>query len=117
MEIGVVGSRSITDYEALSAALMESPRSWMDDPKFISGGADGVDTLAERYAERNGIPIEVIEPDWQDWSEGHPAHVRNERIVEKSGAVIALWDGQSNGTRNTIDAALNSATPIYVEIE
>jgi len=114
MKIGVVGSRTITDYETLSDALTNAPCSWMDDSKFISGGADGVDTLAERYAARNNIPIEVIEPDWEDWSEGHPAHVRNERIVDKSDAVIALWDGQSNGTRNTIDAALNDGTPICV---
>jgi hypothetical protein len=88
----------------------------MDDPHFVSGGADGVDTLAESYASRNRVPIDVIEPDYSDWSRGHPAKVRNTRIVEQADVVIALWDSHSNGTRDTIDKALDDGTPVFVDI-
>jgi len=116
LDIGIVGSRTITSYEALEHVLRDAPRHWMEDPRFVSGGADGVDTLAERYAARNEIPIEVIEPDWNDWSRGHPAKVRNTDIVEASDGVIALWDGQSEGTRDTMDKCLNKGVPLYMEI-
>jgi predicted Rossmann fold nucleotide-binding protein DprA/Smf involved in DNA uptake len=116
MKVAIVGSRSITSYEALSDALTNAPDDWMDDPHFVSGGADGVDSLAESYARRNDVSIDVIEPDYDDWSRGHPAKVRNTRIVEESDAVIALWDGSSNGTRDTIDKALDRGVPVYVEV-
>lgn len=116
MKVGVVGSRGITLYEALETTLNGAPAHWMDDPHLVSGGADGVDTLAERYAEENGLPMTVIEPDYSDWSRGHPAKVRNTRIVEESDVVVALWDGQSNGTRDTMDKALDRGVPLYMEI-
>jgi hypothetical protein len=116
MKIAIVGSRTINDYSALESVLSEAPEHWMDDPRFISGGADGVDTLAERYASRNNIPIDVIEPDWQDWSNGNPAIWRNTKIVEAADVVVALWDGKSNGTRDSIDKALDRGKPIYVEV-
>ena len=104
LNIGIIGSRGITSYEALEHVLRDAPAHWMEDPKFISGGADGVDTLAERYAARNEIPIDVIEPDC------------NTDIVEASDGVIALWDGKSSGTRDTMDKCLDRGVPLYMEI-
>lgn len=116
MKVGIVGSRSITAYGALENTLTTAPEHWMESPEFVSGGADGVDTLAERYAARNNISINVIEPDYNDWSGEHPAKQRNTEIVEESDAIIALWDGHSNGTRDTIDKALDRGVPLYVEV-
>lgn len=121
MKIAVVGSRSITSYETVRKALQRSP-FWHPSREgqrpgvtIISGGADGVDTSAERFAEEHDCNLEVIEPDWNDWSNGHPAKVRNTTIVEQSNAVVAVWDGHSNGTRDSIDKALDQGKNIYVE--
>lgn len=116
MKVAVVGSRTITNYDTVEMVLNTAPEHWMDSPTFISGGADGVDTLAERYAARNDISIEVIEPDWDDWSNGNPAIARNTEIVQKSDVVIAVWDGKSNGTRDSIDKAIDNGKPLYMEI-
>lgn len=121
MKIGVVGSRSITTYKVVREAIEESPWLGYVPPRppsdtIVSGGAAGVDTLAERYADYNDTDIEVLEPDWEDWSDGHPAKVRNSKIIEQSDAVIAVWDGKSNGTRDSIDKALDTGTDIYVKI-
>lgn len=117
MKIGIVGSRSITDYSEFMNVMRSAPENWQQSwESFFSGGADGVDTMAEKYARDNKYPIEVIEPDYGDWSGGHPAKVRNTDIVEESDAIIAVWDGTSNGTRDTIDKALDRGVPIYVEI-
>lgn len=121
MKIAVVGSRSITSYEMVRKALQRSP-FWHPSREgqypgvtIISGGADGVDTSAERFAEEHDCNLEVIEPDWNDWSNGHPAKVRNTTIVEEATAVVAVWDGHSNGTRDSIDKALDRGKNIYVE--
>lgn len=115
MKLGVVGSRSITSPKPVHDAITDCPWSH----KFLtvlSGGADGVDTAAVEIAEELGFETEVIEPDWDDWSDGHPALSRNTEIIEESDAVIAVWDGQSNGTRDSIDKALDQGVPIYVEV-
>jgi hypothetical protein len=121
MMLGVVGSRSINRYELVKQTIIHSPFTSSSSPEkwritLVSGGADGVDTLAERFAKENNLDIEVLDANWDDWSNGHPAKYRNQRIVEESDAVIAIWNGHSNGTRDTIDKALNESVPIYVEI-
>lgn len=125
MRIGVVGSRSITEYEVVANAIINSPwfnqpydpNAWNEDSySFVSGGADGVDTSAEQFAERHGFGIDVKEPDWNDWSGEHPAKARNTDIVEAANVVIAVWDGSSNGTRDSIDKALDRGVPLYVEV-
>lgn len=120
--LGVVGSRGITDNEAVKAALAMCP--WWaspiatDDFKFVSGGADGVDTCIEQIAEESDedLEVHVIEPNYDDWSQGHPAKVRNTEIVEQSDAILAVWNGKSPGTRDTIDKALDRGVPVYVHI-
>lgn len=122
MKLGVVGSRSITDRHLVEETLYHSswtPDSSMerwDNVMLISGGADGVDTSAELIAEEHNINITVIEPDYSKWGEEHPAKQRNTEIVEKSDTIIAVWDGHSNGTRDTIDKALDRGVPIHVEV-
>jgi len=117
MKVAVVGSRSITNYTTVSNAIHDSP--WIDYESLttlVSGGADGVDSLAESFAREHGLDMEVITPDWDDWTNGHPAKWRNTEIVERSDAVIAIWDGHSNGTRDTIDKALDRGKPTYIEV-
>lgn len=124
MRLAIVGSRTITDRSEVERALSKCP--WYPpkeygydrfDGMFVSGGADGVDTSIELIAEDRDHDIEVIEPDYSDWSgPEHPAKRRNTRIVEESDAVVAVWDGNSNGTRDTIDKALDRGKPLYVHI-
>lgn len=128
MKIAIVGSRSITDYKTVEYALANSP--WYrpspfahDTYTFVSGGADGVDSIAEEIAENHSegtsmdIRMEVHEPNYDDWSgDEHPAKRRNTKIVESADVVVAVWDGDSNGTRDTIDKTLDRGKPIYVEV-
>lgn len=73
--------------------------------KIISGGARGIDTLAEQYADSHGIPKLILKPDYKRYGRGAP-HVRNRSIVEESDLIIAIWDGKSRGTKETIDYAM-----------
>lgn len=77
-----------------------------DTTMIISGGAIGVDTLAEKYADRMDIPKVIIRPDYKKYGKLAPL-VRNKQMVDMADMVIAIWDGKSRGTKNTIDYAIS----------
>lgn len=79
----------------------------------ISGGAKGVDALAEMYAEKNGIEKLIILPDYKRFGKSAPLK-QNEQIVSNADIVIALWDGISRGTKFTIDYALKQNKKVIV---
>jgi nucleoside 2-deoxyribosyltransferase len=82
--------------------------------QIISGGAKGVDTLAEQYSsEHHLVKPMVILPDWKRYNRGAGA-VRNREIVDNSDFVIAIWDGKSKGTLISINYAKKQNKPIYV---
>lgn len=111
--VAVVGSRSITRYETVKNIIEASP---FKIDVLVTGGADGVDTCAEEWAERNlDREPDIIEPNYRKYGPKAPL-VRNTTIVESSDAVIAVWDGESTGTRDTIDKALHRGTALYVEV-
>ena len=100
MRLATVGSRKIKDID-----LREFLRDMNEQPDvIISGGANGIDTLAAEYAVKNGIELIVIRPDYDKYGRA-ATHIRNRQIVEQSDAVLAIWDGESRGTLSTINSA------------
>ena len=77
-----------------------------DTTMIISGGAIGVDTLAEKYADKMDIPKVIVRPDYKKYGKLAPL-VRNKQMVDMADMVIAIWDGRSRGTKNTIDYAIS----------
>ncbi len=77
----------------------------------VSGGAQGIDTAGELWANREGLPIKYMPA---DWSQGRGAgFARNEQMAEYADALVAIWDGHSNGTRHMISLMPSKKT--YVE--
>lgn len=101
----IAGSRSITSYETVVSAIDASPYDIDKIGGVISGCASGVDTLGEKWAEKHGISVDKYPAsDYDD--EGKPATlVRNDAMVADADALLAVWDGESNGTEYTINAA------------
>lgn len=104
--VAVVGSR---DFPRLSAVdnrvQMLADHYGRTTLKIISGGARGVDRRAIVAAKECGVATEEYEADWTHL--GRPAgFARNVTLVERANLVIAFWDGQSKGTKHTIDLAL-----------
>ena len=108
MKVAVIGSRGLT---GIDISKMIPPDATM----IISGGAAGVDTLAERYADERGIPKRIIRPDYGLYGKQAPL-VRDRMIVELADAVVAIWDGVSTGTGYTISYAKSRGIPIQVYI-
>ena len=103
MKVAIIGSRGITDLD-ISKYMPEG----ID--LIISGGARGVDTLAEKYADEHGIPKLIIRPDYDLYGRRAPL-VRNKIIVDNADLVIAFWDGESRGTSYTVEYAIKQGVP------
>ena len=97
MKLLIAGSRTITDFD-LSSYIPENTTL------IISGGAKGIDSLAEKYADEHGIEKLIIRPEYEKYGRAAPVK-RNEKMVETADEVLAIWDGRSNGTKYTLDHA------------
>ncbi|MDR5657628.1 SLOG family protein [Halodesulfurarchaeum sp. HSR-GB] len=122
----IAGSQSATDElsePGLSLLIDSAIESLPFNPiAVISGGADGVDTFGEKWADKNDLPIARFEPEWDDID--HPDAVvregqygkydaaagprRNRWMAEyakfyaEQGALLALPDLPSSGTESMI---------------
>lgn len=98
MKLGVVGGREFDDYDMLKSAL----NKFKQIDLIVSGGAKGADSLGEQYADDNGINKLIHYPDWQEHGK-LAGFVRNTDIVRDSDLIIAFWNKESKGTKDTID--------------
>jgi hypothetical protein len=112
MKLAVVGSRSFNDYKTLKVVLDELKES-INIHCIVSGGANGADTLAERYAKENNIPIEVYKPDWNKHGKA-AGFIRNSDIWNNSDLGVAFWDGKSKGTKHSFGIAKKQKKDLYV---
>ena len=111
--LGIVGSRGVTDYEAVSGAasvmLALAPVA-----RIVSGGQRGVDSLAKEVAERRGIQFAAFPASGRTREEfTAAAHARNQRIVDESDALVAVPCVHSKGTFNTIRRAAEKGIAIF----
>ena len=106
MRVGVVGSRGLT-----------VPDLWRYLPpettEIISGGAQGVDASAARYARSHGLKLTEFLPDYAQYGRRAPL-LRNLEIIVHSDLVLAFWDGKSRGTAFVIDRCQKRGTPVQV---
>ena len=94
MKLLIAGSRSITDFDL-------SPYISPEVDTVISGGAAGIDTLAEQYADLHHLSKIIMRPQYKLYGRAAPIK-RNEYMVDMADAVLVVWDGKSKGTANTV---------------
>ena len=113
----VVGSRGFLDYNLLKDAL-DNIRDKNNNISIVSGGAVGADSLAEKYANENNIPIEIFRADWNKYGKS-AGYIRNEEMhkyisIKENRMCIAFWDGQSRGTQHNFSLAKKYNNPITI---
>ncbi len=86
MKIAIVGSSHLSEPEEMDARKYSGlvlnqmiKECGKEDLLFISGGAKGVDTIAEEVARELGIGTEILKPAEKNWD---AYKVRNIRIAE-----------------------------------
>lgn len=108
MKLLVVGSRGIAEFPLEEYVPKET--EWI-----ISGGANGVDTLAEKYADEHKLSKLILRPKYDRYGKAAPLK-RNEEMVELCDEVLVVWDGVSRGTKYTIDYTKRKNKPLRVVI-
>ena len=109
MKVAIVGSREYHDLDAVRRYVRSLPAG----TTVVSGGARGVDKVAELEAEACGLPTEIHHAQWEQFGKS-AGFQRNVSIVEASDRVVAFWDGSSRGTRHTMTLAERYGKPLEV---
>jgi len=116
--IGVSGSRSWNNFKEfdsiLSAVYLAVREAFMLDKEniaIVSGGAKGVDSMAERWASEIKLPMYVINADWKNIGRA-AGPIRNTKIVDTSDVIVAFPKSSSSGTWDTIKKAEKKNIPI-----
>lgn len=113
MKTIIAGSREGFSIEDVYKALDESN---FRIGEVVSGGARGVDRFGEQWAKENDVPIKQFIPDWDGLGK-KAGHVRNRDMGDYAEALIALWDGQSKGTKGMIEYAEKKGLKVYVYLK
>lgn len=110
MKIGIVGSRNFNQYSLVKEVMDD----YIDEvDTVVSGGAKGADTLGELWANENDKATLIFKPDWEKYGK-RAGFIRNQDIVKNSDLVLAFWDGQSKGTKSSIDLCKKFGIPFKV---
>ncbi len=112
--LGIAGSRKYCNYEVFETRLnkLVATHGWTI-VSIVSGGAQGVDTMAERYAKEHKIKMQVLPANWQKHGKS-AGYIRNVDIVKLSDVVVAFPMGDSKGTRHTINIAMKEKKLVYM---
>lgn len=109
MRAAVIGSRSASP-DTYKLILKNLP---INCSEIISGGAEGVDTLAKKAAKELGIRYTCIYPNYKKYGKAAPI-IRNREIAERADIVFAFWNGYSKGTRYVLLYCIKKRIPFKI---
>lgn len=121
--VAIIGSRTAgrDNYNTVLAKVQEIIKTLNKDKDIIiSGGcSSGADSAAKYLAQRLGYDYLEAPAAWRvdGRYNKHAGFDRNKLIAEVADVVYAVWDGKSNGTRNTINhCKVLGTTVVIVEL-
>ena len=92
-------------------ARLDQGRAKYSDIVIVHGGGPGVDRIAARWAEQNGIHQIVCKPDWDRHGRAAPFRRNDEMLDLMPKGLIAFGSG-SGITENLIDRARQMGIPV-----
>jgi hypothetical protein len=123
MKVVVAGSRKITHQPTVERAILLAFNEWLAKdqdnwkwyfrPEIVSGGAYGVDFCGEVYANKHKLPLTIFKAQW-DLHGKRAGFLRNEEMANYADALIAVWDGESRGTKHMIDSMKKRNKLVFV---
>jgi predicted Rossmann fold nucleotide-binding protein DprA/Smf involved in DNA uptake len=112
LRVAIVGSRRFSEPERVA----EYVRSLPARASIITGSASGVDAAATKAARARGVPVQVLPASFDEVADASKSAARNQRLVDACDVLVAFWDGESKGTRTTVDRALDAGKEVHVFI-
>jgi hypothetical protein len=112
MKVIISGTRTFKDYDLLKRSM----KVLNDVDKItcvISGCATGADTLGEKWAAENNIPVMKFPAEWDKYGKS-AGPIRNELMSREADAMIAFWDGKSRGTKHMIETARSKGISVSI---
>ena len=79
----------------------------------LSGGARGVDSLGEKWAEHRKLSLERYPADWASYGLA-AGPLRNQAMVDKAEQALLVWNGFSSGTRDLLQRVQRKGLPVFV---
>jgi hypothetical protein len=129
MRLIIAGSRSVYGHEGVEAVKAAIEESGWTPTEVISGHARGVDTIGEEIADELHVDLTIFPANWKKYGKS-AGFRRNQKMVwyanlfnkERGdkctdvlkGALVAVWDGKSSGTKSIIELAQRDKLPYFV---
>lgn len=113
MIVGIVGGRDYGTYEAVVQAWDLFERLRRPITHVVSGGARGVDSYAVDIARARGVSYTEHYPDYNRYGRYDAPKKRNTLIVNDCEELLAIWDGISGGTRDSVEKARALGKPVF----
>lgn len=110
MKVIVAGSRTLDDPWLIVDAVRNSK---LDVTEVVSGHARGIDKTAEQWAFDWEVDLTVFHANWAKYRNAAGV-IRNAKMAEYADALIAIWDGESKGTKHMIETMEALGKPVYV---
>jgi NAD(P)-dependent dehydrogenase (short-subunit alcohol dehydrogenase family) len=110
VRVAIVGSRHFPELERVAEYVRSLPATI----SLVTGGASGVDATATRAARERGLPVRVLGASFEEAADAESAQERNQRLVAACDVLVAFWDGSSQGTRRTVERALDGGREVHV---
>jgi len=99
----IAGGRDFTNYQMVEDHCDRILKN-KENIEIVSGGATGVDALAETYSVKKGFQFIKFSANWKEYGKA-AGPIRNRQMAKYADALIAFWNGQSRGTKNMIELA------------
>lgn len=107
--VGIVGSRNCKNFDVFEMEKYIPA----DCSGIVSGGADGIDSCAERFARLKNLKFTEFVPDYQKYGKRAPLE-RNLLIVKNCDALLAFWNCYSRGTAHIISECIKQNVPVRI---
>ncbi len=113
IKLAIVGWRGATNRQLIFSKINEWVNRYGKPSLIISGGATGIDTIAEEYASLSGIQTSIFNPEYIKYGRSAPL-IRNSQIVNACTHLLAFPSATSKGTWDSIRKAGKAGKPYII---
>lgn len=117
MKLIIAGCRHFKlSLEELEEIIIHQNIPFSKITEVVSGGASGIDSLGEDWAESltDWMPVKVFKPEYDKFVHKRAAPIaRNIEMGKYADALLLIWDGQSKGSASMKAIMKKLNKPIY----